>query len=288
LVLILLSLIFLGTGGGRFATISQVRATGGMYLISDSARIHIDPGPGSLIKMRDYGIDPTKTHAIVVTHCHPDHYTDAEVLIEAMTHGCKKRRGQLIASDSVLKGYQSLGPAVSEYHASKPAVVKTIRPGDTIEVNDVRIKATKTYHSDPTTVGLKFSSIDGVISMTGDTALSEDVYKEHLNCDVLVLSVTRPLQSRIPWHLSTEDAAEIAEMVKPKLAVLTHLGMKFVGADPEMQASWVEKKSGIKTVSAWDGMELTLKGGTPSIQKTLARGRADQEKISVDLDDMIT
>jgi hypothetical protein len=63
--------------------------------------------------------------------------------------------------------------------------------------------------------------------------------------------------------------------------------MKFVGADPEMQASWVEKKSGIKTVSAWDGMELTLKGGIPTIQKTLTRGRADQEKISVDLDDMI-
>lgn len=283
----MISLVFLGTGGGRFATISQVRATGGLYLISDSARIHIDPGPGSLIKMREAGLDPTKTNAIVVTHCHPDHYNDAEVLIEAMTHGCKKRRGILIGSDSVLKGFQTLGPAVSEYHASKPSDVKIFKPGDELQIDGIKLKATKTYHSDPTAIGLRIGSKDGVISLTGDTALKEDVFKEHLDSDTLVLSVTRPLQARIPHHLSTEDAAAIVSAVKPKLALLTHFGMRFIGANPEVQANWVEKQTGIRTVSAWDGMTLQLKEGTPTVQKGVSKKQGDSAKISVDLDDYI-
>jgi len=287
LVLILISLVFLGTGGGRFATISQVRATGGLYLISDSTRVHIDPGPGSLIRLKEAGLDPTKTNAIIVTHCHPDHYTDAEVLIEAMTHGCKKRRGLLAASDSVLKGHQTLGPAVSDYHASKPAEVKALKPGDSFRIDDLKIRATKTFHSDPSAIGLRIESKDGVISMTGDTSLKEEVFKEHMGCDVLVLSVTRPLQARIPHHLATEDAAEIAKAVKPKLALLTHFGMRFIGANPEVQANWVEKETGIRTVSAWDGMSLTLKEGVPSVQKGVSKKQADQAKIAVDLDDYI-
>lgn len=283
----MLSLIFLGTGGGRFATISQVRATGGIYLVSDMSRIHIDPGPGSLIRMRDYGLDPTKTKAIIVTHCHPDHYTDAEVLIEAMTHGCKKRRGLFLASDSVLKGHLNLGPAVSDYHASKPAEVKAFKPGDTMTIDDVQVRATVTFHSDPTTIGLRFSSKEGVVSMTGDTALREEVFKEHMGCDSLVLSVTRPLQSRIPHHLSTEDAASLVDAVKPKLAVMTHFGMRFVGANPDVQANWVEKQTGVRTIAAWDGMNLVMSDKTPSAQKTISKKYADQEKISVDLDDII-
>jgi len=287
LVLILISLIFLGTGGGRFATISQVRATGGLYLIADSARVHIDPGPGALIKLKECGIDPTRTNAIIVTHCHPDHYNDAEVLIEAMTHGCKKRRGLLVGSDSVLKGYQTLGPALSRYHASKPAEVKMLRAGDTFQIEGLNVRATRTSHSDPSTFGLNISSKDGVISMTGDTALKEEVFKEHMGSDVLVLSVTRPLQSRIPYHLSTEDAAAIAGTVRPKLAILTHFGMRFIGANPETQANWVEKQTGVRTISAWDGMDLDLKEGVPTIQKSLSKKQADGAKMSVDLDDYI-
>ena len=283
----MISLVFLGTGGGRFATISQVRATGGIYIISDSTRVHIDPGPGSLIKMREAGLDPTKTNAIIVTHCHPDHYNDAEVLIEAMTHGCKKRRGMLVGSDSVLKGFETLGPAVSQYHASKPAEVKIIRPGEEFQIDGLKLRATKTYHSDPSAIGLRIESKDGVVSMTGDTALKEDVFKEHMGCDALVLSVTRPLQARIPHHLATEDAAAIVGAVKPKLAILTHFGMRFIGANPEVQANWVEKETGVRTIAAWDGMSLALKEGVPTVQKGVSKKQADGSKISVDLDDYI-
>ena len=70
---------FIGTSGGRFATISQVRGTGGVY-IEDQIRIHLDPGPGALVTMSKMGMDPRLTDVIVVSHGHPDHYGDADVL----------------------------------------------------------------------------------------------------------------------------------------------------------------------------------------------------------------
>jgi phosphoribosyl 1,2-cyclic phosphodiesterase len=78
------SLTFLGTGGGRFATIYQVRATGGIY-INDGGRLHLDPGPSALAGMRSLDLDPALTDCVMVSHCHPDHYGDAEMLIEGMT-----------------------------------------------------------------------------------------------------------------------------------------------------------------------------------------------------------
>jgi len=80
-------LIFLGTGGGRFATITQKRRTGGFRLISKKLNIHIDPGPGALIYSIEAGLNPQKIKTVLVSHRHPDHYSNAEILVEAMTRG---------------------------------------------------------------------------------------------------------------------------------------------------------------------------------------------------------
>jgi hypothetical protein len=38
-----LELVLLGTGGGRFATITQKRRTGGIRILNDKVNIHLDP-----------------------------------------------------------------------------------------------------------------------------------------------------------------------------------------------------------------------------------------------------
>lgn len=115
----MIKLTFLGTGGGRFATLFQTRATGGIYLEDFSSekpfRVHIDPGPGALVRAGENGIDPTRTDAIIVSHCHPDHYVDAEILTEAMTMGGRRKRGSLLGSKSTLEGVENIGPCISKY-----------------------------------------------------------------------------------------------------------------------------------------------------------------------------
>src|SRR4030042_1204336 len=153
-------LTFLGTGGGRFATIYQARATGGIY-IEDEKNLPIDPGPGALVRMRSVGLDPLRTHAILISHCHPDHYIDAEILIEAMTEGGTRKQGVLIGSRSVIEGDGEFGPAISNYHLSKPKVVKSVSPFSKISLKPIEISTTPSAHSDTSSVGFRIQTPAG-------------------------------------------------------------------------------------------------------------------------------
>lgn len=250
-------LTFLGTAGGRFATILQKRATGGIYL-EDGVNIHLDPGPGALVKMLEQNLNPMNTDAILISHCHPDHYVDAEILIEAMTQGGTQNRGVVIGSESVISGNKRISPAISKYHLSMPNAVIEAKPFQSFTLEHLKISSTPTVHSDESALGFKISANGGLISYTGDTSLSRDVLESHKDARVLILSVTRPLDSRIPYHMCTTDAAVMVEYIKPELAIITHFGMKVLKENPELQAEWIWKKTGVKTISAFDNMKVEL------------------------------
>lgn len=249
---------FLGTGGGRFATIYQARATGGIYL-EDGRNIHIDPGPGALVRMRSVGMDPLATDAILISHCHPDHYLDAEILIEAMTEGGTRKQGVLIASQSVVEGNGDFGPAISRYHLSLPRSVRVVQPFTKVSFKPFEISATPSAHSDTSAVGFKIQTSEGIVSYVSDTQLVEQVIRAHRHARVLIACVTRPLGQRIPHHLSTEDAGYLIEKTKPELAVITHFGMRVIQENPDTQARWIEERSGVKTVAARDFMTIELR-----------------------------
>jgi len=251
-------LTFLGTGGGRFVTLTQERSTGGIYL-EDGYKVHIDPGPGALHALRRNRIDPTNTHGLMITHCHPDHYANAETLIEGINTGRRGQHGFLIAAHSVTRGRDKIGPAISRYHLSKIHRVVTVKSGDTFHVGHLQGLATPALHSDPDAVGFRLSTRDGEVSYVADTELREEVTASHKGSRLLILAVTRPLQARIPFHLSTEDAAVMAESIKPELVILTHMGKKFLKEGPRKQAEWIEERSGIRTLAGEDDMRVYMK-----------------------------
>lgn len=248
---------FLGTGGGRFATITQKRHTGGIY-IQDSLNIHMDPGPGALIRLLDAGLDPRGTNGILVSHAHPDHYGDAEILLEGMTCGCTQKRGLLAGSKSVIRGEGIYGPAISLYHQSMVERIETMFPGDTFYFGDLEVKGGRTFHSDTTAVGFNLLTKNGQISYIPDTEFREEIIDDYRGARVLIISNTRPLNQRIPFHLVTEDSAQIIEAIKPELALLTHIGFKVADNLPEREGKWITEKTGIRTVTAEDKMKVIV------------------------------
>ena len=247
---------FLGTGGGRFATIYQARSTGGIF-IDGTRRIHIDPGPGTLLRMKQLGIKPTDIDAVFISHSHPDHYTDAEVLIEAMSRGGLERRGIVLAAESVIEGDGKFGPAISGYHRALPETLKIMKPGDEYEFA-VKVRATPSFHADTSTVGLQIFEREGMIAYVADTEFRDEIIEQNMGARILILPVTRPLGERIKGHLCTEDAAKIVEGVQPELAIFTHFGLKCIREGPNLQAEWTWKKTGIKTISAVDSMVISM------------------------------
>jgi len=241
-----------------FATITQRRMTGGFRIDRiEGKNIHIDPGPGALVRTYQFGLDPRKLDAVLVSHSHTDHYSDAEVLIEAMTKGMTRNRGYVVGSKSVIKGYKKFGPCISEYHLSKPNVA-VLSAGTTTKIDDIIIKGTKTIHGDPTNVGFNISSGDFTISYTSDTEYFRDLHKYHAGADVLIASVIRPRNERIRGHMCTDDFIKLVSEVSPRLAIMTHLGMKMVFNDTKKEANRVKTSTGVNTIAAFDGMKKDL------------------------------
>jgi phosphoribosyl 1,2-cyclic phosphodiesterase len=231
-------------------------------MLNGDQDIHVDPGPGALVYSNWARLNPQKLNAVIVTHCHPDHYTDAEVMIEAMTHGTRDKRGVLAASRSVLRGNDECGPSVSGYHQGMVKRVEALTKGHIFEVDGIEIHATGARHSDPDTVGVKFDVPDlGMMGYTSDTAPLEDFGEMYKGVRLLILCVLRPRGKPLRYHLCTDDALKILEEVRPGCGVLTHFGMSMLNAGPEEEAAYLENETGVPTVSARDGMHIILGDG---------------------------
>lgn len=254
-----MELVFLGTGGGRFATITQTRRTGGIRILSKNLNIHVDPGPGALIYSLEAGLNPQKINGIFVSHSHPDHYNDAEILIEAMTRGMTKKRGFLAAAHSVLRGNEICEPSISLYHQTMPEQVIEAKPETSFSIEDTRIVAARAKHTDPDAVGFRLETRDvGDIAYTSDTEYFQGVGKPYENVRLFLVCLMRPSES--PWkgHMTTEDAIQILEEVKPEMAVITHFGMRMIFRGPGKEAKIIQQKTGIPTIVASDNMRIII------------------------------
>jgi len=250
-------LVFLGCGGGRYQTVDQNFKTGGFRLHAE-AKIHVDPGPGALLLSHQHDLDPLALDCIVATHCHPDHYCDVEVLIEAMSQHMTRKRGVLIGSESVLKGAGKFGPAISRFHQRKPEKVVCLRAGESYKLGNLKLEATPTQHGDPTAFGLKVHSQEGIIGYTNDTQYFDELAKHFKGSRVLIANVTRPLAMRIPWHLCSDDFIALLKQVKPELAVMVHMGMLFLKHPPEKEATRIKAATGVKTAVGYAGLRVNL------------------------------
>ena len=248
---------FLGTGGGRHTTMYQVRSTGGMLIEHDGKHLHVDPGPGALTNMHRIHYDPVLTDSVVISHCHPDHYSDAESVIEGMTHGGWRKRGHIYGSPTVIEGEGNLGPCLS-YHLGVAEGFTVFRPGDVLDIDGMKVEITKAVHSDPTNVGFRFHTDNGIVSYVSDTEYSDEIADQYIGTRVLILPVTTPLGNRIRYHLCTDDALTFIDRVRPELAIFIHLGVVILKRGADSQAAMVQEATGIRTIAGRDLMTLDV------------------------------
>ncbi len=260
------TLHLLGTGGGRFVMTTQRRRTAGIRLIEGDTQIHIDPGPGALVFSNWTGLSPEKLNGLVVTHCHPDHYTDAEVFIEAMTRGTTAKRGILASTKSVLRGSDGIGPSISKYHQGLAKDVLELYEGISFNIDGLKFTATEAKHSDPSSVGLRINTANGDIGYTSDTGYFPGLSECYTGIRLLILCTMWPRGNHLNIHMNTDDALKIIEETEPEACILTHFGMRMLNAGPEKEAAYLSEQTRVPVVAAMDGMrasiseKITLKG----------------------------
>ena len=246
---------FLGTAGGRVTTFRLVRRSGGFLVELGDKKVHVDPGPGAFVYLKEKGIDYRDIDLIVLSHIHLDHTADVNTLIEACTDGGKRRGLSLVAPRSAIEGRDRI---VLPYLTSRLDRVEILEEGRSIYTDGISIRAImKHTHHGAETYGLEIG--EGIVYLSCaryDKRMLETYPK---NPRLMIINTT--FYKRRPGidHLSVEEVKELIAECRPDLTVITHFSMEMHQRDPNLVAKELNEELGLSVVAAYDGMEIELK-----------------------------
>ncbi len=224
---------FLGTAGSRWVVARQTRASGGVYLNLCGKRVHLDPGPGALVRcaQADPPIDPSFIEGIILTHSHIDHCNDANILIDSMTGGGFNKGGTLFAPRACLEGDNR---AVMNYLRPFLDEIVTLEASNSYRLGGLAFTTSIPHQHGTDTFGVTFDVDGAKLSFLVDTRYFPELPAAYAGSDVLVIYVTfldPPPHPRI-LHLCVDDVKEIVRGAKPGKVVLTHVGGGMLVAGP--------------------------------------------------------
>ncbi|PIU61267.1 hypothetical protein COX58_00515 [archaeon CG_4_10_14_0_2_um_filter_Archaea_38_6] len=247
-------LIFLGTGGGRFTTLFQSRATGGLIFNTSGHQIHIDPGPGALLRCRECKVYPFKTDILMATHSHIDHVNDLNMMIEGVTNAATRKRGVLVTVKEVMD------EIVTDYHKNLLKEIIIVKSGMEVKINNLRVLAVKCSHLKSECVGFKFYTNNYCLYYTGDTSVYPGFEKNFEDVDFLIANVMRPDNNQLPHHMCTDDLISVLKNSEHeiKLVIINHFGTIMLRAGAENEAARIMKETGVKTIAAADSLIVKL------------------------------
>jgi ribonuclease BN (tRNA processing enzyme) len=246
------TITFLGTAGARFVVISQLLASGGMWLNLGGTEILVDPGPGCIVQSTKRKLKADKLSAIILSHRHLDHAADANIMIEAMTEGGFKPRGWLFAPADAL----GVEPVVFSYLRDYLDGIEILQEGKSYSIGNISFD-TPIRHIHPVeTYGMRFKTAEHTFSYIADSRYFDGLCQNY-GAELLIINVVF-LEPRPIDHLSLPDAERIITKLKPKVAILTHFGMSMWRAKPWEVAETLSQKTGIRVIAARDGMKFEL------------------------------
>lgn len=239
-------LILLGTGTPNM---EPTRYQSSLAVVVDGQPYVVDCGGGTVQRLsqaRANGHDALAsanlTH-LFLTHLHPDHTVGLPDFIMAPWVEGRKRPLSVFGPQktdrlitAILFGYE-LG--IAEHRdglapINHPLVVQPyhITPGIIHQDERVTVEAFPVSHGGLEAYGLKFTTADKTIVISGDTCPTEALVQHAAGCDILVHEVysAEAWQSRpTDWqqyhkavHTSTVELAEIANKTRPGQLVLVH------------------------------------------------------------------
>lgn len=224
---------------------------------AEGTRLLIDPGPGALVRIVNSRprLNPRLLDGILLTHRHLDHSGDLNAVVEAMTEGGTNPRGTvLLPGDAV-----DSEPVIFSYARRYLSEMRLLHEGGSYTLGRLRFTTPVRHRHAVETYGLKFSLGSLSLSIIADTGFFPELVESY-RADVLVINTLTlkhsPLTQDI--HLDLEDTRRLIQAIKPKLAVLTHFGMRLLNYGPLRAARLLSEETGVEVVAANDEMVVNL------------------------------
>ncbi|MGA8533866.1 MAG: MBL fold metallo-hydrolase [Candidatus Tumulicola sp.] len=259
-------MLFLGSGGARFVVARQLRASGGMWMHFGATQIHVDPGPGALVRALANvpPCNPRELDAIVLSHKHLDHSSDVNAMVEAMTSGGFHRRGALFAPADAFDDEPVVLPYVRRYVERLERVEPSSGP---YRIGDVELFTSVAHVHAVQTYGLLFSYQGLRVGYMPCGRYFDGLGADYarLRPNVLIVNVLRYRDELSVDHLAWDDARRVVAEIRPHVVVFQHFGTKMLEAGPQRLAQELEDELGLRAIAAYDGFRLDLDTAVASV-----------------------
>ena len=248
-------ILFLGTAGGRVTTFRLVRRSGGFLLDLSGTKVHVDPGPGAFVYLKECGIDYRDIDLVVLSHIHLDHSADLNTLLEACTDGGKHKNVSLFAPKSAVEGKDRV---LLPYLKSRLSRLEILSEGAEFTHKGVSVRVVmKHTHHGAETYGLSFN--DDLVVYLSCARYTEDMLEVYpKKPKVFIINTTFYRKRTGIDHLSVEEVKDLIKECSADTTVITHFSMEMHQADPDRVARELSEELGLRVIAAYDGMSLEI------------------------------
>lgn len=203
------------------------------YLIEHGDRkVMVDCGPGTLRRLAQAGVTPAQLDAVFLTHYHTDHCADIAALLFALRSPHLSNRPPLTIYGA--PGLERLVHKLTEawpWLAPKGFELKLIElaPGS-FKAHGFKVTAVPIRHT-AHSLGYRFGAGSGLIALSGDADICEELVDLARDADVFVCDSAAPDDLKIDGHLTPGLAGGYAARAGARELVLTHFYPECDGHD---------------------------------------------------------
>lgn len=194
-------------------------ACSGYLVQADEMNVVIDLGPGTLANLQQH-IDLADIDAVVISHCHPDHWSDLSVLMTAWKYGLERTDLPVFGTAET----REMAEAVSG-ELEPTFRWTTIADGSTAVVGPLDIRFSRTDHYVETLAMLVALRSSGTsIAYSADTGPGWSLTTFDHAVDLAVIEATMLVGDEASGvlHLSARQAGEMARLAGAGRLLLTH------------------------------------------------------------------
>lgn len=199
-------------------------ACSGFLVSHNGTNVWLDAGNGTLSRLMQH-LPLSELDALVLTHAHPDHYSDVMPLMYALALAPGSHNGRLpiLAPKSIAKA--QIGALLGGSSAEMYGRVFEMRPlADTFEIGSLRVDPFPTNHPGET-YGLRITADGRSVVYTSDTAMFPELPDACRAADLLICEATYidGHEAEPDVHMWARQAGTVAKEAGVKSLVLTHV-----------------------------------------------------------------
>ncbi|HTS16035.1 MAG TPA: MBL fold metallo-hydrolase [Verrucomicrobiae bacterium] len=189
----------------------------------------VDCGPSILPALYRGKVGADDIDFMLITHLHGDHIGGVPMLLLDYQYRSRRTRPLVVIGTALCRSRLEALTALMYAEITKKrrrfAVdYRTIRPGGTMSVCGMRIRAYRMQHIErEQCLGYRIERGGKSVAITGDTTWCESVAEMSRGADLLVTECT-DYDRRTPVHMSYTRLREHRDEIGAKRVVLTHVG----------------------------------------------------------------